>query len=239
MIFLFKPRRVVVDCFINQEILIEECPIKRSSNYLPEWWKKLEHTKYVQTPYGIDRPFSTMKTCSGFVHMFSNSWTIPLWSDIIIKTGSNGDWKFLAPKKIDKEGLEAVTHHSKDQYGDAFDNYIHAKLECPWVLSEKQGINFFMTPADWTLIPELPDLRIPSGFLNFKHIMHPNVNMFLPRRDMQHNLNAGVPIVYLVPLTEKKVEFKNHLVSDVEYAELSKRVTTHFNKFKPGVLKWR
>jgi hypothetical protein len=76
------------------------------------------------------------------------------------------------------------------------------------------------------------------GLINFKDTAHPNVNAFVPKKNATYSLNAGTPMVYLIPLTERKVEFKNHLVSDEEYAKMSKYITHRSNKFRNGLQKW-
>jgi hypothetical protein len=236
--FIFKQRKIVVDCFVNQAIVVEECPIKRSSAYTPQWWKDLEVAPTRSIGFGIDMPFPTMKTCSGFVYLFSNSWTIPLWTDLIVTTTEEGTWNYCVARTIEKIGLESVNSHNRRQFGKSFENHIHLKFESPWIISDKASVKFLFASADWNLISEYPDLRIPLGLINFKDTSHPNVNAFVPKKNATYSLSAGTPMVYLIPLTERKVEFKNHLVSDEEYAKMSKYITHRSNKFRNGLQKW-
>lgn len=238
--FLFKSKKVVVDCFTSVEALAREYPIKKSSHHVPEWWKQLETTKHFSTNVGIDRPYGTMKSCSGFVHLFRNSWTVPLWSDFKVRTLSNGEFVYVTPSDLSTQThtQETIGRHAPDQFKNAFGNYIHLKFMSPWLITEKSGVNFAMVSADWTVIDAIPDFRIPVGFLNFKVPSAPNINLFAPRKEHLYEIDAGTPMVYLIPITERKVEFKTHAVSEAEYLRYTTGTVFYNNKFLSGVFKW-
>jgi len=238
--FLFKNKKVVVDCFTTVGAIAREYPIKKSSHYVPKWWQDLENVKHHSTDVGIDRPYSTMKSCSGFVHLFRNSWTIPLWSDFKIKTFDDGSWVYVTPQSLENQihSKSAIQKHFPDQFSDAFENYTHLKFASPWLLYEKTAVHFAMVSADWTLISKLPDFRIPVGFLNFKYSMAPNINLFVTKKNFLYELEAGTPMVYLIPITEKKVDFKTQVISESEYQKIVSKSIGFTNKFSRGVVKW-
>jgi hypothetical protein len=104
------------------------------------------------------------------------------------------------------------------------------------LLFEKKGIKFSYFGADWSLLQQQPKIRVLSGVLEFEKNHSTNVNMFVPKEDSSYNLQAGLPLVHIVPLTERKVEFRTQCVTDAEYREIAKRTamgkTTFW--FKPN-----
>lgn len=232
--FLFRRKKVVVDCLINEPAIAKLYPIKKSIHYVPNWWSDLKTVVSQPTEYGVDRPLPTMKTCTGFVYLFRNSWTIPLWTDIVLVTEKTGAYRYLCPRPMPN----VISEHPKLQYANAFDRCIHIKFNSPWRLMDKTGVQFVMMSADWTLIDKLPDTRVLPGFLNFKHVSSTNINCFFPRKDAEYKLEAGTPMTYLIPLTDKKVELKIQVVTEIEYEKSIKRSSTYMNTFIHGVQKW-
>jgi hypothetical protein len=233
--FLFKHKKVVVDCFINDPSIAKLYPIKKSIHHVPKWWNDLEHNVAVPTEFGVDRPSPTMKTCTGFVYFFRDSWTLPLWTDIIVVTDKEGTYRYLCPRSMGN----VVAQHPRYQYMNGFNDRIHIKFNSPWRLCEKTGIRFVMMAADWTLIDKLPDIRVLPGFLNFKYLSATNINCFFPLKDAEYKFEAGTPMTYLIPLTDKKVELKTQVVTEVEYEKVTRQSSFYMNTFINGLQKWK
>jgi len=219
--FYFLKKKVVVDCFVNHPTIAEHYSIQKSIKLTPDWWKKLE-SFYTRSDNlaGISVRQNTMKTCPGFVDLYRSSWTIPLWMDIFLRTSEEGSYTYLTPCDM---GFQAVSSHDVKQHGDNFQNFIQLKLTSPWLLFEKRGVQFAFLGNDWELLKKHPEVKSLPGVVNFKSNHSTNFNMFLPKVNAEYNFLAGLPLVQIIPLTDHKVEFRAHSVTDSEYQEVMKR----------------
>jgi hypothetical protein len=78
MCFIIKPSVIHLDCITNRLDANEYFKIEHSSNFFPEWWKKLPLEVNNKNIAAIE---PTMKGCIGFNSFFNHGITIPLWSD--------------------------------------------------------------------------------------------------------------------------------------------------------------
>ncbi len=226
--FLFKSKKVVVDCFTREPVVAQNYPIKKSFSYVPEWWRNLEQCVHHRTQYAIARPSPTMKTCTGFINLFQKTWTIPLWTDFILQTRSDGNYDYLFPNPVDPSHIGS---HPSHQHQDGMRDRIHVKITPPWILWEKTGIHFVFFGADWTLMDELPSVRVVPGIVNYRDQHGSAVNFFVDKKDARLEFRAGTPMVYLAPMTDKKVEFKVQVVDEQEWSKLEKHKAVFLNKF--------
>jgi len=224
MLFLFKRKLFTIDAFVPDQLTGELFPITHASSILPEWWKKIPSTyDDVNSPSNKIKTY-TIKKCPGFRDLYTKGFVIPLWSDLVIETKFDGDIRYQfasgSPASI-------IDSHNRLQFGNYFDNLIHAKISSPWFLSEKTGIKFHFSNPVWNLI-NVFDGNILPGIIDFKYQHQTNINMFLPKVNQSYYLEAGTPLVHLHPLTEKKVSIKIHCVSADEMTKIHQRSNNHF-----------
>jgi hypothetical protein len=226
--FYFIRKKIVVDCFINYPYILENYPIRKAIKVAPKWWKDLYRT-YEDTDafLGTKNTYHSMKACAGFTNLFTEAWVLPLWADYQVLTEESGAYAWKSAAKFSPD----LTEHNRAQHANTFDQYIHLKAISPWIVFEKTGINFAFIGNDWELLKTMPNMRILPGVLNFKENNYPNVNFFLPKIRATHQLPAGLPFVHLIPLTEKRVEFKLHCLTDAEFLEKSKRTNKFVTEF--------
>lgn len=227
--FFFKRKKVVVDAFTYNSAVHQFSPIVKSTNFLPDWWKNLPSTYNAVSHNGIMSSQGTLKRCDGFTEMYRNTFMIPLWSDLIIETFDNANFSWLFSASA---GTEIVSH-SRDQYGDAFNKFIHLKIGVPWALKEKTGVNFYVSQPIWNHITSLSDIVIPSGIINFKDQCTANVNMFVPVKNNRFEIACHTPLATLVPMTEQDVEIKCHLIDYTEFQKID-NISAFNLKFKGG-----
>jgi hypothetical protein len=229
--FFFVKKKIVVDCFVGYESIANLYGFKRAVKVAPEWWKSLPSRVEQFSLQGL-RPAGTMKHCSGFVDLFRNAWVLHMWQDFRISinredvnhiSGSNGVVKPLA-------GMPDIHINPPIVSNSAFENYHSIKINSPWFLREKKGVKFSWIPAIWDSIKRYDDLHVPPAVIEFKKNSASNVNIFVPKKIKTYDFAAGQPLVYLIPISENKVEFRNHAV-DVQ--EINRMVTNHpFETFK-------
>lgn len=221
--FFHRSSVVTLDCFTSDRTAYDFTPIVKSSKTHPEFWKKLpkpnvelhEDDKEILVLKSKDN----LKNCRGYLDYFSNSISLRHWTDLYVSsTPQNYTWYI-------KYG-DSPTSHNAVQYEGAFENYHHLKLMSPWIFREKTGINFVWVGSEWNL--DKFDFKILPGVLEFRVNTGLNVNIMLPKRENSYIINAGLSLVNLFPMTEKRVKICNHLVSSEEMTIYRKNPNTSY-----------
>lgn len=226
--FLFKKSELHLDVFTSRSGVFELYPVEYGNNFFPEWWKKLSKEYYHE---GSIYPSSTMKRCDGFIQYYKNSITIPLWSDLMLKINRNDsvDWQF-------SDMVTNASSHPKVQMEGFMDDkeFAHVKIESPWIFKSKDEISWVWTQPIWNFKNSF-DVLIPPASVNYKYNNSTNINMLIDQtEDKKILLPAGLPMVNLFPMTEKKVVIHSHLVSNEEYSKIhdATYASTFINKYK-------
>ncbi len=201
-------------------------PIDKASKRMPEWWKELP-SSIITEPNSLSE-VGSMKSCPGFTYYYNNAISLPLWSDVSIRTNEDADyieWNFA-----DKTS-HAIPHDSR-QKGTYLNNglgkYAHLKLISPWLFRCKEEIPFIFTGNTWAL--DNPEkIIIPPGVVNYKYQNITNINLFLKVEGIQvAKLSADTSLVHIFPMSERDLEIKNHLISESEYKNLESLGITNF-----------
>lgn len=229
-IFL-KKSKIVVDCFTTNAAIHEFYPIESAKQFMPGWWKRMSPTVMRTSNVGISYPEGTLKRCDGFLDLFQQGFILPLWSDVIIETTANGNYKYQFPAA----GTPPIVNHTRDQMSPDFNHLMHLKLISPWVIEEKTGVKFHLTQPTWTMLDHVQHMTILPGVVNYKNQVATHVNMFVPIQDRRFELEAGQPLAQIVPISDKKVEVRNHLITDSEFEQRMVRTgfqTKWFGNYK-------
>ena len=196
--FLKKP--IVLHCYTNRADVFNYAPVKKSNEFIPDWWKAVPKT--VDNP---DSLFSgrTIKTCVGFTDLYSAGFMVPMWSDFAIKVGPIGDsfyfWEYA-------DGQSKAVEHPQTQRGDAYPttHYQHLKLISPWAFSCDEDVRFLLTGPTWNIAnPE-------------------NVNTLFIKQEtpFRYDIAVGDPLLHIIPLTERKIVLERHLVDDTTFKNI-------------------
>ena len=225
---------VYLDCYTINDSAYKAARISSAINYLPAWWKRLlpsvERSVMDNLP-SFKRPGSTMRHCVGLTDMFKKSFCIPLWSDLVIRLEpamqDGYAWRYA-------DGRSKLTEHDAFQRGDFMppEHFQHIKLDSPWYLRCEEDINFLLFDPFWPSYEGEEVAIIPPGILNFKHQPGTNINMFirkLPDEARDVTLKFNTPLVFITPLTERKVVLRHHLVSKEHIAMHVARPHVAFN----------
>jgi hypothetical protein len=218
MMFLFKKKEIVVDCFTHEPAIYDVSKVDYSKKFFPDWWKKLptKYPKIVPNSLGLEIEHSTIRRCPGVNDIFKHGVMIPMWSDLKVKV-LNDKWSYnysFQPEMCD------IQTHPVDQYGPAFDGYNHLKLLSPWVFKEKTGVKFAWLQPSWNLVPHLNQFSIVPAVVDYKFQNATHINMFVPKGDYEFTINCGEPIIHVIPLTEKKLVIKTHLITALEWSRM-------------------
>jgi hypothetical protein len=213
--FWFKRKKIVVDCFMNNEFVVNNVPIVRAVKATPNWWKSIPAKVDITEHSGIQKEVSTIKKCIGFQDLYRNAFTLSMWSDLNIICNEKGFvWEFSDPNS-------SVDSHNPLQWAHNFQNMRHLKIMCPWILKEKTGCNFAYVKETWgSLDNDYHNFTVLPAVVNFKHQHVLHINAFIPHDSSAYSIKLGTPVVHLIPLTEHDVEFKSHSLSQDEYATM-------------------
>lgn len=214
MLFFIKPSTITLDAFINHNGIYQYFPIKRASEFFPDWFKNAK-SFYNTRIEEFDLQYPTIKKCQGIISLYSSGFIIPNWGDFNILVKETGEYHSYT-----ETDTVFFIEHCREQFTENFKDFVHLKLNSPWILKEKQGIKFHFTNPIWNNINKLSDFVIPDGIIDYKYQNSTNINFLLFKKNNEIKVKAGNPLAHIIPLTEKKVNLKLHLVSNDEYDKL-------------------
>ena len=94
------------------------------------------------------------------------------------------------------------------------------KLITPWRIKEKTGVNFMFTNTFWH--NNTSTYTVPNGVVNYKYQTTASVNMVVNKNVFPNKfeIKAGEPLAHVIPMSDKQLKIKLHLVTVEEYAKL-------------------
>ena len=228
--FFHRTPTIVLDCFVPDSYIFDNVPIVNAHKTYPKWWLDLPVTRRnfdfgaITNPENgsvsdIVQKDNNMKSCYGFLEYYKRGAVIENWCDIRFKVGVAG-YKYMCSNGRPPE------QHKDHQKGDGFKNYHHAKLVNPWLFRCNESVKFLFSPATWNL--QDYDFVMPPGVLNFDLVNIAHVNIFIPKRNNEFEIPIGLPLVHLIPLSDKRLEVKNNLITQQEYEKMSSFVSSSF-----------
>ena len=219
MIFKFKKSKLVVDCFTYSRAAYELYKIRKAVLFYPETIKKMVPQYPIKdkaTNITLNAP--TVKKCTGINGLYTKGAIMPLWMDYIAQPRSctRGE---TALGTTDPQWSSRVVEHDTKQFSPLFDSYHHVKFGSVWNNVEKSGLKFIWMPATYNMEEYgLNDkIMVPPGLTYYDEQPQTNINLFIKKDAEDFVLRAGTPLIHIIPLTEKEVEWKCHLVDMQEW----------------------
>jgi hypothetical protein len=219
MDFFFRNKTIVVDAFTHVTAVAESAPLQLAANFIPDWWKSIKASGVkVNDMENILQP--TMKGCTGFLNLYKRGFIVPLWADLELDILENGNYRFISPLTNFN-----MSSHGSYQYNNSFPNEAHLKLEAPWIIKEKSGVEFYLGGAFWNQQSTINGMNICPGIASLDRSMQVNINCFFKKEEKRYSLLAGYPLAHIIPLSEKPLQVRSHLISESEF---SKRANTFY-----------
>jgi hypothetical protein len=223
MIFI-KNKKIILDCFTSDKIAHEKYPINYTKYFYPDWLKNTSSSFVKKLNTNIE--VSTIKRCQGLIDYYKNGIIIPMWSDLNFESNQNGyNYNFADKKSI-------IETHSKQQW-ENFANpsqFNHIKIINHWHIKTKKNIKFYFNYPFWNHLLHI-NYFYPPAIVDYKYQHETHINMFI-HSNSNFKLYAGDPIVHLIPLSEKNIEIKNHLISENEIIKLKNNNVTNTFSFR-------
>jgi hypothetical protein len=222
MIFKFLNKPITIRAFINESQIHcnELYPIAPSSKFIPEWWKKLPKSSFDFNSFDTK---NTTKSCLGIIGTFQTGYILPIWTDVAFQTSNDGQWRARVA-----DGNTRIDPHDPQQILNFYENHYFFKIRSPWILGSSSDIKYsfnfpfychsepakFIVP--YGIIPN--NIPIPKGIKsNVKYITTTNIFLLVKAGYNEILINAGLPLLHIIPLTDKPINFKTEVLTDNEY----------------------
>lgn len=217
LMFIFSRRsKVILDCYTYADYALLHNPIQPAAKFVPEWFAKMP-SNFIDGNNFFSS--STIKKCPAIVSMLTKGFIIPLWCDLAISVQHNQDGTpFYEYQFADKRTV--ATDHAPEQWGDLWDDKVsHMKINSVWRFKTKEKLDWMWLQPKYHA-KDLP-LQIVEAIDEFKYQNSTNINAFIDNTEpVIYQLEAGTPLVHIIPLTDKEVVVKNHLISREEWDKL-------------------
>lgn len=224
MIFKFKKSKVTIDCFTYSRVAFELYKIRKAVLFYPETIKKMAPSypsKDRATNIEILSP--TVKKCTGINGLYTKGAIMPLWLDYVTQPRSYS----IGESDLgvtDPQWQPRIQQHDNKQYPGLFDEYHHVKIGSVWNLVDDTGMKFIWMPAVYNMEEHGLNSKIivPPGLTYYDEQPQTNINLFIKKDADNFVLRAGTPLIHIIPLTDKEVEWKCHLVDHEEWVTKNK-----------------
>jgi len=217
-----RNKKIILDCYTATPYIYENFKPAPTNKFMPKWMDGLRKKKYGEIDRDTLGVNLDMRGCIGFTNIMSNGFIIPMWSDILIDVGEIGttDYRF---RFADPEcGAE---QHPALQRGDYLpeDKYLALKLNSPWVFKCSEEISFAWFQPTWNFDSPEEFVVLPAVVQYKGGTNSTNINFAMPRSETRKilKIEANQPMVQIIPMTERKIELRHHLVTPEEFEKIN------------------
>ena len=214
---------LILNCYTADEKVYNNAKINYATKFIPDWFKKTPNEVKLQD----GSMAGSIKNCHGLTEMYRTAIVIPCWTDFTLEILSKDDeevYRWTTAKQN-----FSVQPHPQEQYQKfAGKDGTSIKLVSPWKFQCDEDVNFLWHQPTWNMRDILDKLTLLPATVDFYTQNSTEINYFLVRRDFQRKvvLKALEPLVMLQAMDARKVEIKNHLVTQ---AEMSERIDWWFD----------
>ena len=213
MFFFCRRKEITLDAYTCRPDVFKYTPIASAKSHRPRWVSALP--THIEVEPGLDQ-YSTIKRCTGLNDYFSQGFIIPMWSDLRVRTTCEGlQYQFA-------DLTSSCDFHRKELSSGYMtrENYGHCQIQTPWALKCNKNINFLFSKVEW-YFDQLGKIYIPSGVVRYVHQSSAAINAFFPANNEIIEISQGQPLMHLLPLSDKKVTLKTHLVTEPEFDKIT------------------
>jgi hypothetical protein len=230
MIFI-KNKTITLDAFTYVDDVYNYYKVDKAQKFLPSWWRDTDYS-YQDEFVSYKKP--TIKSCVGITDLYKRGFIMPIWSDLLCKVKDNNfSWAYA-----DKRYSSASPHYYQEwkTYADN-EKFFHLKIDSLWQFKTKQNIPFLCIPVSWDKKLEKTqiDYITSTGIASYNVQHSTNVNLMIPNENKEFIIKQGTPIYHFVPLTEKNVEIKHHLITVEAFQKMHLLQSSFLNNYLNAV----
>jgi hypothetical protein len=204
---------LILNCYTTDAIVYNNAKINHATKFMPGWFKKTPN----EVKYEDGRMVGSIKNCHGLTEMYRTAIVIPCWTEFTLDILHKDDeevYRWTTAKRDFK-----VEGHPVEQYQKfAGKDGTSIKLVSPWMFQCDEKVNFVWHQPTWNTRDILDKLTILPAVMDFNTQHATEINYFIVRRDFERQvvLKALEPLVMLHAMDDRKVEIKNHLITEEE-----------------------
>jgi len=199
-----KNKKITLDFFTDDYVVYEYFKIEKTSKTKPRWMTK-------------DLPING---CAGFNDFFNKSFLIKSWADIVLDKEKKSDIMYedtVSEDNITVESPYPSFNHGSNLISDrgSFlpkEKYQHVKIRPPWVAYASNSIPCAFYGASWHSDIYMNEMQYLPAIRDLYY--SPNFNLhYILNKDLINEtfyIDAGAPMQYFIPLSEKRIEVENH-----------------------------
>jgi hypothetical protein len=240
ILFFFKRQSLTLDCFTYDSMIARTAPILPAIKFYPQWIRDLPgqriHEKQIPGGQIHHVPEGTMKGCPGVIDYFKTGFIAPLWVDASIIITVDGQYSYTSA-----DSPFSLETHWPGQW-DGFNGYIHMKMIFPWHIEEKSGAKFLLQKPMWTTNSDpiiINKIVSAGGVIDFnsQHCLHLHTFVEIPQTKQEFIWNVGMPLLHMIPLTDKKIKIRTHVIDETEWIKKTQVSTGAKTFLKPSLKK--
>jgi|TARA_B110000977_G_C11051201_1_gene482387 hypothetical protein len=237
MLFFKKPT-VTLDCFTYDDMIAKTASISPAIKFYPKWMKDM-HPVVSESKYNANTqethtiPSGTVRGCPGIVDYFKTGVIAPLWVDASVIVNSDGRYSYHSADQP-----FSIESHFPGQWA-GYKGYTHMKFVLPWHIEESTGVQFLLQRPMWTDNTNplfINKLTSAGGVIDFKsqHSLHLHTFLEIPNEKQEFMLPFGLPLLHMIPLTDKTIKIKTHVISEEEWKKKTTNSTGAKTYLKPS-----
>lgn len=223
MLFFFKEKPIEITAVIHENYVVahKTAPIVPARERFPDWWKKIPSSKFDWDEFG---PSTSIKSCPGVGHTLQQGFIMSLWSDLAFKfEGDTFRWRF-------SDNRSETTFQPRRSYPGFYEDYNTFNILSPWIMLTPVKLHY---SYPFYLLDSPPPYITPPGVVTpFLNTCATNVfAMFKQQVGLNtYFIKKNTPMLHIIPLTEKKINFKCEILDDKEYNKHRSAISTptHF-----------
>jgi hypothetical protein len=218
-IFKRKEDPIYLDCYTYSHYAYNHAKINYAKNYIPDWWKKEPTINSNEKP--------TIRHCPAFSSFYAKGIVLPSWGEVEITVN---------PFKSDKPAYEWISSnedfdlsnssHPKNQWdGFGGDNLFNIKFVSPWAFKTREKVNFVWSQPTWSNPDTFNSLTILPAVVQFKTQSATEINFVIQQKQKEQKIKIPPlnPLLILHPMTERRIEIRNHLISSDKFNKIHRR----------------
>lgn len=201
-----REKPVVVDCYTCVEVISKYYPIAPTKEFIPQWFKDIPAKLFLEPNQLIGH--RTVRTCAGITDIFKAGVVLPTWCEMVVelRDNTNHEYRYQFADKA-SEMLKPA------KFALDVNKFTQLELLTPWAFRCSEDVDFMIMQNVY--LQDHPFDYYPKAKVhNFRDTHQIKLDLVFPRGDEGKVIRIpdGQPLVQIVPLTERPVEFRVHLV---------------------------
>ena len=214
-----KEEPIYLDCYTASHFAYDHAKIGHARKHIPDWFK---HQRSFTA-----KGDASIKHCPAVGDYFAKGIVIPLWGEVEINVNPIGDeTSNLAWRSSNTDFDLHGSSHPKSQWDEfGSDNLVNVKFVSPWAFKTREPLYFSWGQPLWSQPDTFNSLIGMPSVIQFKTQCATNLN-YIVEQKAEHQtikLEPLTPMAMLHPMTERRVEIRNHLVDADKFGRMLRR----------------